>query len=236
MGVMMEISCPECSKKYKIDEGLIPDKGRKVKCKKCGSVFFVQKEQKSEEKSDFNVDLDFGQLPDDLGKGTVRISREQIQASINKFPEKNKVENDMVDDMKIELDIENPSPVEETTSAHVPSNIQDEQPSGTGSGEELYKVKIDGEEYPSLSIDQVIEWINEDRLLETDLIAREGSTNWINIDKVPKLKKVIGLHVYSQRKVLEEDDNPYKKFQQTQQTEVKKESFFEKLMSIFKKG
>lgn len=236
----MEIGCPECSKKYKIDESLIPDKGRKVKCKKCGSVFFVKKDEPSEENADFNLDLDFGKLQNNGGEGTVRISKEQIQASLQKTPiqlsnETHENLNSNVDQNKIELDIEKPIirktanygdiPIESGEKEHL-SSIE----------EETYKVKIDGEEFNSLDSEKIKLWIEEDRLLETDLIAREGSDNWIELDKVPKFKKVIDLHVYSQRKMLEQEDNPFKKFQQNQQTEVKKESFLDKILSIFKKG
>jgi len=35
----MIITCPSCSARYKVKDGLITEKGKKVKCKKCGSVF-----------------------------------------------------------------------------------------------------------------------------------------------------------------------------------------------------
>ncbi len=240
MGVMMEISCPECSKKYKIDESLIPDKGRKVKCKKCGTVFFVQKEQKKEENAEFNLDLDFGDMQNNIGQGTVRISRDQIQASINSAKqtevEDEKSISEEKQNKKIELDIDIGSPLyKDKQQETISKEISESQ---VGQTEELYKVRIDGKVYNSLTVDTVKEWIEEDRLLEADFIAREGSSNWINVDKVPKFKKVIDMHVYSQRKMLEEEDNPYKKFKEQQEKEVavKKEGFFSKILNLFKKG
>jgi predicted Zn finger-like uncharacterized protein len=238
MGVMMEISCPECSKKYKIDESLIPDKGRKVKCKKCGTVFFVQKEQKKEDNQEFNLDLDFGEVQNNVGQGTVRISRDQIQASINsaKKSEEEVNEGGKEENKKIELDIDINSPLHKDKQQDAINREMSKQKAEQG--EELYKVKIDGKVYNSLTVDTVKEWIEEDRLLEADFIAREGSNNWINVDKVPKFKKVIDMHVYSQRKMLEEEDNPYKKFKEQQEKEVhvKKESFFSRILKIFRKG
>lgn len=228
----MEISCPECSKKYKVDDSLIPDKGRKVKCKKCGSVFFVQKENKKEENSEFNLDLDFGQVQNPVGEGTVRISREQIQASIQNPVQQN--EEITTQEDNVQLDIEDK--FSESQNVQQMAVKESEGEVNNQLNEELYKVKIENQIFKSISVDQIKEWIEEDRLLETDLIAREGSENWIEVEKVPKFKKVIDMHVYAQRKILEQEDNPYKKFQNQQKVEVKKESFFQKIMSIFKKG
>jgi len=235
----MEISCPECSKKYKIDESLIPDKGRKVKCKKCGTIFFVKKEQEKEDNTEFNVDLDFGEVQNNVGQGTIRISRDQIEASISNAK---KMESEGIDitqeeqENKIELDIDIDSPLHKDKQQELTNNVLSEPE--VSQSEELYKVRIDGKVYNSLTVETVKEWIEEDRLLEADFIAREGSDNWINVDKVPKFKKIIDMHVYSQRKMLEEEDNPYKKFKEQQEKEVtvKKEGFFSKIMNLFKKG
>lgn len=35
----MIITCPDCSAKYKVRDELIPDQGKKVRCKKCSAVF-----------------------------------------------------------------------------------------------------------------------------------------------------------------------------------------------------
>lgn len=39
----MEIHCPSCKEKYRIDETRIPDKGAYARCKKCQTRFLVQK-------------------------------------------------------------------------------------------------------------------------------------------------------------------------------------------------
>jgi predicted Zn finger-like uncharacterized protein len=40
----MNIQCPNCKTKYKIDDARIPDKGVYSRCKKCQTKFFVKKE------------------------------------------------------------------------------------------------------------------------------------------------------------------------------------------------
>ena len=37
----MIITCPQCSARYKVKDGLIEEKGKKVKCKKCNAVFIA---------------------------------------------------------------------------------------------------------------------------------------------------------------------------------------------------
>jgi len=41
----MIIECPACSKKFNIDEKLIPDEGRLLKCGNCDHTWFFKKEE-----------------------------------------------------------------------------------------------------------------------------------------------------------------------------------------------
>ena len=43
----MIIECPACSKKFNIDENLIPDEGRLLKCGNCEHTWFFKKEEKT---------------------------------------------------------------------------------------------------------------------------------------------------------------------------------------------
>ena len=43
----MIIECPACSKKFNIDEKLIPDEGRLLKCGNCDHTWFYKKEENS---------------------------------------------------------------------------------------------------------------------------------------------------------------------------------------------
>ena len=44
----MIIECPACSKKFNIDEKLIPDEGRLLKCGNCDHTWFYKKEENLE--------------------------------------------------------------------------------------------------------------------------------------------------------------------------------------------
>ena len=65
----MIIECPACSKKFNIDEKLIPDEGRLLKCGNCDHTWFFKKEENikleadttklneiNENKSDINIE------------------------------------------------------------------------------------------------------------------------------------------------------------------------------------
>ena len=39
----MIIICPSCKKRFEIDDNLIPDKGRLVKCGSCNQTWFFEK-------------------------------------------------------------------------------------------------------------------------------------------------------------------------------------------------
>ena len=41
----MIIECPACSKKFNIDEKLIPDQGRLLKCGNCEHTWFYKKKE-----------------------------------------------------------------------------------------------------------------------------------------------------------------------------------------------
>ena len=53
----MIIECKNCKTKFRIEDNLIPDNGRKVKCSKCGNIFTVFKPQlaDAEEEEIFNL-------------------------------------------------------------------------------------------------------------------------------------------------------------------------------------
>ena len=49
----MIIECPACSKKFNIDEKLIPAEGRLLKCGNCEHTWFYKKEEKKNFKKIF---------------------------------------------------------------------------------------------------------------------------------------------------------------------------------------
>ena len=54
----------------------------------------------------------------------------------------------------------------------------------------LLRLKIGEEVYPNLSLDQLSRWVEEGRVIETHLVARQFSENWIEAHKVPGLRPV----------------------------------------------
>ena len=50
----MIIVCPSCGKNFDVDENLIPDKGRLLKCGSCNQTWFFNKNENEEIKSSTN--------------------------------------------------------------------------------------------------------------------------------------------------------------------------------------
>lgn len=79
---LMIIICPSCKKKFELEEDLIPDKGRLLKCGSCDEIWFYNKKEQSnldqvKETSDKSSDDNKG-IKDELLKSLI---------------EKNKLEN-----------------------------------------------------------------------------------------------------------------------------------------------
>ena len=45
----MIITCPNCNKKFKIDNSLIPDEGRDLQCGSCNNIWFYKIQEKNNE-------------------------------------------------------------------------------------------------------------------------------------------------------------------------------------------
>lgn len=57
-------------------------------------------------------------------------------------------------------------------------------------GSEVLRLKIGEEIYPGLTMPQLIAWAEEGRILESHLVARQHSENWLEAHKVPGLRPV----------------------------------------------
>lgn len=251
----MDISCPNCSKRYRVDDAQIPPSGRKVRCRQCSHEFMVQREKEPPAVNDpvsVETDVDDGTANDG---GTVRISQDQIAASIAKM---NAVQQELSgqEALQPEDDVEGPSiqlagqedDVYEQPSIPVShegqalgdaGSAEQATPDGeTKSSDEMrhhYRVRIEGKEYSGLSLGDLKDWIKEDRLMENDEVAREGSHNWMRAEIIPDLQKEFSLHVYHQRKKFEEGDNPYDRFMERQQSQsASSGGLLGKLKSLFK--
>ena len=97
----MIIECPACSKKFNIDEKLIPDEGRLLKCGNCDHTWFFKKEE--------NLKLD---------TETLKINEiEENKSEINVEP----VEKPIKQTKKIRKKISKKSLIKESTSKELVS-------------------------------------------------------------------------------------------------------------------
>jgi hypothetical protein len=55
---------------------------------------------------------------------------------------------------------------------------------------EQLRLKIGEEIYPGLTMPQLMAWVEEGRILENHLVARQHSENWLEAHKVPGLRPV----------------------------------------------
>ena len=58
------------------------------------------------------------------------------------------------------------------------------------SGPEQLRLKIGEEIYGGLTMPQLIDWVEEGRILENHLVARQHSENWLEAHKVPGLRPI----------------------------------------------
>ncbi len=60
----------------------------------------------------------------------------------------------------------------------------------TPQDQNLLKVQVGGETYSKVTLDQMSAWIEQGRVLEHHMVARQFSDNWIEASKVPQLRPV----------------------------------------------
>ena len=97
----MIIECPACSKKFNIDEKLIPDEGRLLKCGNCDHTWFYKKEE--------NLKLE---------TETIKINEiEENKSEINREP----VDEPIKQTKKIRKKISKKSSTKESTSKELVS-------------------------------------------------------------------------------------------------------------------
>jgi predicted Zn finger-like uncharacterized protein len=61
-------------------------------------------------------------------------------------------------------------------------------PESPNTGAELLRLKIGEEIYGGLTMPQLIAWVEEGRILENHMVARQQSENWLEAHKVPGLR------------------------------------------------
>ena len=86
----MNITCPSCNKKFKIDDALIPSKGRNLQCGLCNHKWFYKIENKSVEPLKLEESIE----------EKIKPTKDNISISINSESLKEKSEKKLDKDIK----------------------------------------------------------------------------------------------------------------------------------------
>ncbi len=82
----MIITCPSCNKKFKIEDDLIPSKGRNLQCGSCNHYWFYKIENKTTEPL---------KLEEDIEEKVIKHSEDNISNSSNSEPLKAKLDHEL---------------------------------------------------------------------------------------------------------------------------------------------
>jgi hypothetical protein len=114
---------------------------------------------------------------------TVRLSQKELLAALTKGPAAPTADP---------RPLEAPRATEGRTESLPSAPLRPFLPTaGAGdTGAELLRLKVDEEIYGNLTMPQLIAWVEEGRILENHLVARQHSENWLEAHKVPGLRPV----------------------------------------------
>ena len=87
----MIITCPNCNKRFKIDNSLIPDEGRDLQCGSCNHVWFYKIEEKNNEVLKLNEELFSKEIETKAVKKKEKIEIEINNKKKEKTSEKQKI-------------------------------------------------------------------------------------------------------------------------------------------------
>ena len=93
----MIITCPNCNKKFKIDNSLIPDEGRDLQCGSCNHVWLYKIEKENNKLLKLNEEIDINDIETKVDK-----NNEEIVENKNPLP---KIETEL-NNQKKEKNIE----------------------------------------------------------------------------------------------------------------------------------
>jgi predicted Zn finger-like uncharacterized protein len=119
-----------------------------------------------------------GQTP---ATATVRLSQEDLRAALRA----GNPEEPSPSPLRTIPEEAQPEPAPAFVHAQVPEPVAGEDP-----GAEQLRLKIGEEVYPGLTMTQLAAWVEEGRILEHHLVARQHSENWLEAHKVPGLRPV----------------------------------------------
>ena len=94
----MIITCPSCNKNFKIEDALIPSKGRNLQCGSCNHYWFYKIENKTTESL---------KLEEDIEEKVNEYSEDNVSNSSNSQPLKAKLDHKLEKEIKKEDIIQN---------------------------------------------------------------------------------------------------------------------------------
>jgi hypothetical protein len=110
---------------------------------------------------------------------TMKLSSSEIQAAMASFAAKNPAPPP-------------PAPPRYTAPprAELPPPPRPAEPPPTSQGSDLLKIQVEQETLQNVTLDQVTTWIEQGRVQEYHMVARQFSDHWIEALKVPALRPV----------------------------------------------
>ncbi len=128
-----------------------------------------------------------GWLGDAPSASTMRLSREDLEAALASPP------RPRTEEPTAALKPSDLMVLPEEAIEVLPPSVPKSFPASTDSqetGSELLRLKIGEEIYSNLTMTQLTAWVEEGRILENHLVARQHSENWLEAHKVPGLRPV----------------------------------------------
>ncbi|HEX9081190.1 MAG TPA: hypothetical protein VF768_02870, partial [Holophagaceae bacterium] len=121
---------------------------------------------------------------------TVRFSREEVLAAMAGTDAPKAAAEPTVTLRPQDLLSPAPEAVQQAASARTLVTGPLAIPSPSSADTDLLRLKIGEDLYPGLTLSQVVQWVEEGRVLEGHLVARQFSENWLEAYKVPSLRPV----------------------------------------------
>ena len=86
----MIITCPNCNKKFKIDNSLIPDEGRDLQCGSCNHIWFYNIQEKNNEALELKQEIISEEIESKADNKEDKIEEKEQQEEIIKTEINNK--------------------------------------------------------------------------------------------------------------------------------------------------
>ena len=89
----MIVTCPQCKKNFKIQDELIPDKGRQLQCGSCDHIWFYINKNQTTDPLSFNLDVSLNEsqtnIIDDITNKTPEINNKDSLRKIKNKDDEN---------------------------------------------------------------------------------------------------------------------------------------------------